>query len=175
MVSVSAPRPLTVLPVLGQTHRHLGLGVRAMGHGVDLIELQARGVREQGLDAVEGGIDRAVARRVVGVHFAVDLQFDGGLGRPVGRTAQHLEADQAQAIVGPHHFVVDQGDQVVVEDLLLDVGQILEPLEGGLDGVVAQDRIPTRFSFSRKAWRPECLPNTRLDLLKPTDSGVMIS
>jgi hypothetical protein len=70
---------------------------------------------------------------------------------------------------------VDQRAEVVVEDLLLAVGQRLEPHEGVLELVVAEV-VAELAQLGAEAWRPECLPITRLDVaLRPTSSGRMIS
>ena len=93
---------------------------------------------EQRLDSIEGGIYRSVAGGPAVFDLAVDLQFQLGLRRPVLGAAEDLKRNQPHAVVGAHHLVVDQGDDVFVEDLLLFVRQVLEALERIAHGVVAQ-------------------------------------
>jgi hypothetical protein len=72
-------------------------------------------------------------------------------------------------------FGFDQRLDVLVIDMLLAVGEVLEAIEGVLKGIVAQLKAQLLTSFSLKAWRPECLPMTRLVSRTPTSSGRMIS
>jgi hypothetical protein len=66
--------------------------------------------------------------------MSAELQLRARLARAAGDLQRH----QVDAVVGAQDLIVDQGDDVLVEDFLLAVGQVLEPAEGVGDGVVAQ-------------------------------------
>ena len=69
--------------------------------------------------------------------LAVDLELEIGLLGPLG-AGDHLERDEADPVVAAHHGIVDQSGDVLVEDLLLLVGQLLEAAEGILQRIVAE-------------------------------------
>ena len=49
-----------------------------------------------------------------------------------------FKADQADAFIAAGNFIINQGDDILVEHFLLDVGKILEALEKFIQGIVAQ-------------------------------------
>jgi hypothetical protein len=145
--------------VLLEADADLGLGVGALGDRVHLEQAQGGRVRHDLVDGVEHRVDRTVAGGFGGAVDAVDVQRQlGRLALGAGDDPQVLDLDLLRAA---GQGVVDQGDDVVVVDVLLAVGQVLEAAEGLVQGVLAQV-VAQAFSFSRKAWRPECLPMTRL-------------
>ena len=93
-------------------------------------------------------IHRAVAlrgRRVVG---SVDRERDVGEFR-VHRARRHPHVLELDAVVGGGGpLVVDQGDDILVEDVLLGVGERLEADESLLKGVVAHLDAETTRSTS---------------------------
>ncbi len=103
-----------------------------------LVQLQPCVVRPQQLDAGERGIDRPVAGGVDVMIHPVDGQHHVGLLRPLG-AADDPQLAQHQRVMRVHRRLVgDKGDQVVVVDFLLAVGQRLEPHEHVVQLVVAQ-------------------------------------
>ena len=60
--------------LLLEPHGDLGLRVRTLRHGVNLIEIEASVVRQEQLDRVEGCIDRPVADALHGFGLAVDVE-----------------------------------------------------------------------------------------------------
>ena len=66
--------------------------------------------------------------------------------------------------------------QVLVEDLGLLVGQVLEALERLVVAASSlSSSMPSSFRRCLKALRPESLPSTILLVAQPTSSAVMIS
>ena len=68
---------------------------------------------------------------------AVDHELQFGRLRPLG-AGDHLQRDEFDPLVAALDLVVDQRDDVLVEDVLLAVGEILEAAERVVDGVVAE-------------------------------------
>ena len=125
------------LAALLQPHRHLGLGVRALGDGMDLEQGETGLVREDLPDRLEGGVHRAVAGLHGRATDTVDLELELGR-RPDLGAALDIEADEPDQLVGVVDLVIDQGHEILVEDLLLLVGQGLEADEGIVERVLAQ-------------------------------------
>lgn len=71
-------------------------------------------------------------------------------------------------------LVADQRDQIVVKNVFLAVGQILEAAERLLQGIVTQFE-PQLGQLLGEGVAAECLPMTSDERCRPTDSGVMIS
>ena len=89
------------------------------------------------LMALKHGVDRAVAGRLPGLVPAVDVERDDRLLRTAG-AGDDGERDQLDQLAGGGDLVLDQRLDVLVEDVLLAVGEILEAAEGVLEGVVAE-------------------------------------
>ncbi len=119
-----------------EPHGDVGLGVGSAGDRVHLVELQGGLVRGQLADGVEHRVDRPVARARRTARLPVDGQ--GQLGPlALGAGGDH-QARDGDPLVAAGQAVVDQGDDVLVEHLLLLVGQVLEALEGLVHRLVAQ-------------------------------------
>ena len=117
----------------------VGLRVGALGHGIDLEELQRGGVGIELADGLEDGIHRAVAAWSSTLRSSpstVERQV-GGRARCRCRDSTRSALTEMR-VLAAHDLVVDQGDDVLVEDMLLLVGQILEAAEGILEGVVVR-------------------------------------
>ena len=148
--------------VLLEAHGDLGLRVGAAGHGVDLVEGEARaGVGRDGAHGLEDRVDRAVAGRPRPALGAV-LEHEGdlGLGRALG-AAPHRQRGEAHALVDARGLVLGEGQQVLVEDLALGVGQLLEAGEDLVEAVGADggaellealgQRVPPRVLAEHEA------------------------
>ncbi len=128
-----------------ETHGDCGLCVRAFGYRTHLIEFEHGSVRHELADAVENGVDGAVARRTRGADFAVDGEFEVGGLRAI-RAGDDFQARQRDAFLLASHLVVDESDDVFIENMLLLVGQILEALEGVVERVLLED-VAQRFQL----------------------------
>jgi hypothetical protein len=87
-----------------------------------------------GLDRLQAGVHRAIAIALGAVHSTPPAaNTTAACGRsPVSECWR--QADQAVVLLlAGHALVTDQGDDVLVEDLALAVGQVLEAGEGGVD------------------------------------------
>ncbi len=120
-----------------QPHRHLGLGVRAFGHGVHLVEGELRLVRDQLHDGVEGGINRPVARRLHGLLGAGHIEGERCRLR-ADRTGDHREGEHLDAVLLRGDLLVDEGFEILVVDVLLAVGKRLEAVEGVFQRILAE-------------------------------------
>src|SRR5437879_5465658 len=109
-------------------HRHLAQGVLAGGRRADGVILQAALHAGDGIDGREGGVHRTVADARVLVRLAVLLELHRR------RRGHAGAADDVQVLelvhgVGLRRLIGNDGDQVLVVDLLLAVGEVLDPLE----------------------------------------------
>ena len=71
------------------------------------------------------------------LQFAVDLQLDLG-GLRTFRARDHLQRDELDPVVAAQYLVVHQCHQILVEYVLLAVGEVLEPAKCVVDRVVAE-------------------------------------
>ena len=149
--------------VLRQPHRDFRLRVGAFGHGVHLIKLQHRLVRHHRLDAVEDGVDRAVALALLDQRLAVDVELHGGALRPVG-AGDDRERDQLDVILGGRDLLVDQRLDVLVVDVLLAVGQRLEAHEGVFE-LIAGELVAQLLELVHEGVPPGMLAHDQRGLL----------
>ncbi|MPL94951.1 hypothetical protein SDC9_41114 [bioreactor metagenome] len=116
-------------------HRRLRVG--ALGHRLHLIDLQLRLGRVDCLHRLEAGVDRAVTGAGRALLDAVDQHLQ--LGFLTVRTADHAQPFHLQVVVlGIGSAVRHQRDQILVIDLLLAVGERLEPHEDVVELVLGQ-------------------------------------
>jgi hypothetical protein len=106
---------------------------------------------------------------------AADRQRHLGARRLAGL---RVEAGRHQAVMLGFGVTISSrisAVQVLVEDLMLLVGELLEAREGLVEVLLALDLDPSSCRRARKALRPECLPSTSLLAPQPTSSARMIS
>ena len=84
--------------------------------------------------------------RLGGLRHAVDLQLQQRARLGLG-AGPELQRDELDALVVAHHLVIDQGDDVLVVDDLLAVGQVLEAAERVVQRVVADIAIAQRVQL----------------------------
>src|SRR6266511_2318147 len=140
--------------------RDLAQSVLARGDGSELIVLQPPLEARDGVDGVEHGVHGSVAD-------ARGLEEPRVLFQPPrGRRDDAGAADRVQVVERVRlrylgDLVLDDGDQVLVEDLFLLVGEVLEPLEG-LAELRLLELEPELLQGDARAARPECFPMTSL-------------
>src|SRR5438309_587667 len=109
--------------------RHLADGVLAGGYGAQLIVLEPTLEPGDGVDGVQHRVHRPVAHARVLEDLGVLLETHRGRGDDA-RPADHVQVVERVRLGHLGDLVLDDGDQVVVEDVLLLVREILEPLGG---------------------------------------------
>ena len=137
-MSVSAAWPFTVLP--SSSSRTVTSAWASVPSVTAWIWNSGRPrlVRVDLPDRLEGGVDRPVAGRPApSARTAVDLELELGRGADL-RAALDVQADEADRWSVRLDPVVDQRHEILVEDLLLLVGQRLEADEGVVERVLAQ-------------------------------------
>src|SRR5260370_36438576 len=113
-------------------HRHLAEGVLAGGRGADGVILRAALHAGDRVEGREGGVHRAVADARVLVRLAVLLELHR-CRRDHARAADDVQVLELVHGVRLRRLVGDDGDQVLVVDLLLAVGEVLESLERAVE------------------------------------------
>ena len=110
-----------------------------------LVEFQHGLMRHDQADRVEHGIDGPVAAGDGVFFLAVDHEIDFCRLRTIGagHDPQALEGDP---LTFGGELLVDECDDVVIEDMLLAVGKVLEALEGVVQRL-ALDEIAHRFKL----------------------------
>src|SRR6266581_6879720 len=113
-------------------YRHLAQRVLAGRGGADRVILEPPLHAGDGVDGGQRRVHRAVADPRVLVRLALLLEL-------VRRRRDHSgSADDVQVLELVHRLrlrglVGDDGDEILVEDFLLPVGEVLEPLEGPVE------------------------------------------
>ncbi len=87
-----------------------------------LIEFKHGAMRHERLDRIEDGVDRSVAGRLMGGVNAVDIESQRRRLRALG-AGEDSEVDELDALMRVYDLVVDEGDQILVIDDLLSVGE----------------------------------------------------
>jgi len=129
------------LTILGQLNRYFGLGIGSPGNRVNLVQLQFRLMRNELADALENRVYRT-GPRYLG-RFNLTVNFDHNMGGLRADRARHnAQRDEFDAFVLGRQLIIDKGDYVLVEYVLLLVGEILQALERILEGVVANIAKP---------------------------------
>jgi hypothetical protein len=101
-------------------------------------------------------------------------ELDGGGGGDVVAAAD-VEADQAhRSATASLDLVVDDRPQLLLADLHLAIGHLLEPFECPGEGD-SSSSTPIFWRASAKPARPECLPRTIWPPSWPTEAASMIS
>src|SRR4051812_10638497 len=120
-----------------QAYGHLALRLGARGHRVNREEQQLGPARRDRLDRLERGVDRAIALRFGALLIAVRFQHDRRV-RPLAHAAALAHGDEVPVIFGRAAGLLrHQRLQVLVVDLGLLVGKVLEALERGVHRVLA--------------------------------------
>ncbi len=94
-------------------------------------------MRHDGLDRVESRVNRPVALGLGRLMTAVDFKRDGRLLWTAG-AGDHGQRQHLDAVVRGRDFLVDKRLDILVEDVFLAVGEVLEALKRVLESVVAQ-------------------------------------
>ena len=134
-----------------QPNADLCLGIGAAGHGMDLEEVELGIMIDDLADRIEDGINRTVAGTACLAKFTIDPHTQFRLLRA------HRPCDDTQLVEGNtlahrRQLVVNQGEDVVVEDMLLAVGEILEPAKRFVQRVLVEfvaetgELVPERIS-----------------------------
>src|SRR5687768_15615804 len=124
-------------PALREAHGHLALRLGAGGHGVYREQQQLGAALGDGLDGLEGGVDGTVALGLGTLLGSILRHHYRGV-RPLAHAAALAHGDQLPMLLRrAPGFLRHQRLQVLVEDLGLLVGQVLEALEGLVVGVLA--------------------------------------
>src|SRR5262249_31129301 len=76
-------------------------------YGVDLIERQPRLMRHDGLDRIEGCVNRTIAFRLSGVVAAINLKGDGRL-LWAASSGNHSERQHLDAVMRRRNFLTDK-------------------------------------------------------------------
>ena len=93
-------------------------------------------------------------------------------GRDQIGAALDLDIDQLPALFRLVNFIADQRFQIGVGNGLLLVGQILEAMKDLFQILPCPDGSPFLPDDAFSAWRPLCLPNTKLTLSQPNGRRV---
>src|SRR5579875_3839414 len=138
-------RPLAInqLAVLLKPDRHAGLSIGALGNGAYGKEPKHCVVGKNLAYRIEGGIHRSVAAGSGRAYLPVNLQLQRGFGRRF-RACIDFKADEADAVVTAHDFIVRSEENIVVVDDLLAIGEFLESPESVVQLVITDFAIAKR-------------------------------
>ena len=96
---------------------------------MNLIQLQRRGVVRHDLaDCGEQRVDGSITAHRRRCLDAVDRQRQDGALRP-GRPAINLDLNDFDRVMTTQNLVIDQGNDVLIPDRLLGVGEVFEAFE----------------------------------------------
>ena len=173
-MSVATPWPLARRAWARSITRHLAERVLALGdggHGVlAKLRLHSGGRPDRAEDRVHRPVSGRLAHPLVARRHP---HADPGPWLAAG-PGLDLEPVQRVGVRALAHLVGDDRLEVQRGDLLLLVGDLLEPRNAWFSALPSTLK-PSCSSASRSAWRPECLPSTIEFDSSPTSRASMIS
>ena len=104
---------------------------------MNLIKLQFGLVRHNGMHRIETGIHGAIAAGLHGLMLAVHIQGHSCELRSL-RACHNCQRHQLDTVLRIVDFIIDQGFEILIINMLFTVGQILETAERIFQSVFAQ-------------------------------------
>mmetsp|Transcript_100316 Transcript_100316/g.279272 ORF Transcript_100316/g.279272 Transcript_100316/m.279272 type:complete len:521 (+) Transcript_100316:2515-4077(+) len=117
-----------------QAHGHLALGLAAAaGDRVHGIQQHLGAGLHHRFDGLQGRVHRPIAVALGAVFLVADGEHDGRVWAFTGLAALGQRQQSVMLRIIDDRLVHHKGQDVLVEDLILAVGEILEALEGRID------------------------------------------